>query len=261
MAASGVQAAPWEAATQVPTPPSQPAVFTTLLMVTTDPPGALVAIDGRPVGFAPILTVVPAGIHRVDSRLGGFYPDARMVELAQVASQTIAVVLNPTPEEALQRAAALEAAAKENARRAEAAVRYRRELGDWQQATAPLQASRLRDSWYGGVTVGVGSALLLAATVLGVTAAQQGGEAHDRYDTNQDPALFSEYRGDIESARTRLRGAAVMAGVGIPLVAAGAIILGRRAEVPAAPKPPSLRLEVGVGSRADGGSLSAVGRF
>jgi hypothetical protein len=259
LASSGAQAASRE---DTATPPPGPSpVPMTWLRITTDPPGALIAIDGRPIGVAPGWALLPPGSHRVDSQLGGFFPDARMVELAPVLSQTLAVVLRPTPEEELRRAAALEEAAKERARYAEATSRYQQDLGIWEQTTAPLQERRLRGSWYGGTALGVGSALLLGATILGVAAAEKGGEAHDSYAANQDSTLFAGYRSDIESARTRLLVAAIMAGVGLPLTVTGIILLMRRPEVPEAPKPPSVRLDIGVAPLVGGGSLSAVGRF
>jgi hypothetical protein len=224
------------------------------LRITTDPPGAAIAVDGRPLGFSPGWALLPPGSHRVDTQLAGYFPEARMVQLAPAVPQTLTVVLRLTPEEEVRRAAALEEAARENAR-------YQQDLKNWEQTTAPVREKRLRHSWYGGAALGLGSALLLGATILGVSAVERGGNAHDSYAANQDPALFPGYRSDIESARTSLWVATVMAGVGLPLTVAGIVMLIRRPEVPAAPKPPSFRLTVGVAPLVGGGAFSAVGRF
>jgi hypothetical protein len=226
----------------------------TWLRIMTDPPGAAIAVDGRPLGFAPGWALLPPGSHRVDTQLAGYLPDGRMVELAPGVPQTLTVALRLTPEEELRRAAALEEAARENAR-------YQQDLKIWEQSTAPVQERRMRGSRWGGIAVGVGSALLLGATVLGVSAAERGGDAHDNYAANQDPTLFQGYRNDIEGARTNLWVATVMAGVGLPVTVAGIILLLRRPEVPEAPRPPSVHLTVGVAPLAGGGALSAVGRF
>ena len=250
LASSGAQAAQDMAAQ----PPAPYPVSLPWLRITTDPPGAAIAVDGRPFGFAPVWALLPPGSHRVDSQLAGYFHEARMVELAPAVPQTLTVVLRLTHEGELRRAAAVEEAARDNAR-------YQQDLRIWEQTTAPVQERRQRGSWYGGITLGVGSALLLGATVLGVAAVEKGGTAHDQYAANQDTSRFPEYRSDIESARKNLRVATIMAGVGLPVTVTGIILLMRRPEVPEAPKPPSLHLTVGVAPLVGGGAVSAVGRF
>jgi outer membrane receptor for ferrienterochelin and colicin len=51
------------------------------LVVSTDEPGALIEVDGRPVGFTPTVVSVPVGKHRVSVGLRGFRLIEREVEI------------------------------------------------------------------------------------------------------------------------------------------------------------------------------------
>jgi outer membrane cobalamin receptor len=59
------------------------APITGSLVVSTDEPGAMIEVDGRPVGFTPAIVPVPIGSHRVRLSLEGFRPVEREVVIQE----------------------------------------------------------------------------------------------------------------------------------------------------------------------------------
>jgi outer membrane receptor for ferrienterochelin and colicin len=59
------------------------APITGSLVANTDEPGALIEVDGRPVGFTPAIVPVPIGLHRVRLSLEGFRSVEREVVIAE----------------------------------------------------------------------------------------------------------------------------------------------------------------------------------
>jgi hypothetical protein len=67
------------------------AIRRTRLMVTSDAPGASIAIDGGPAGPSPLIREVTPGKHRVEVSAEGFYPEDR--ELSAIAGELIPEVV------------------------------------------------------------------------------------------------------------------------------------------------------------------------
>lgn len=66
------------------------------LRVETVPPGALVIIDGKPIGNAPLVIpeLTPGAVHSVQAKLGGFIPAEQPVQIAtQGTAQTVRIPL------------------------------------------------------------------------------------------------------------------------------------------------------------------------
>ena len=72
--------------------------FTGDLVVRTDEPGALIEVDGRPVGFAPSIVRVPLGPHRVRVGLSGFKTIERSVSIERDQQTRIDATLTQSEE-------------------------------------------------------------------------------------------------------------------------------------------------------------------
>jgi len=68
------------------------------LVVSTDEPGALIEVDGKPVGFTPTIAKVPIGAHRVRVGLRGFRTIERDVVVQQGDQSRIDVTLTQSEE-------------------------------------------------------------------------------------------------------------------------------------------------------------------
>lgn len=67
-----------------------------VLKVETVPPGAAVVVDGAPSGVTPArLAKLKSGVHTIELRLGGHYPESRRVEYEPGQSPAIRVELRP----------------------------------------------------------------------------------------------------------------------------------------------------------------------
>ena len=67
------------------------------VIITTDPPGALITIDGVAIGASPIERVLVAGKHRVRANLTGYVADERDVELVPGVRETLRLPLRRDP--------------------------------------------------------------------------------------------------------------------------------------------------------------------
>lgn len=67
------------------------------LVVVTDPPGALVLLDGTQLGAAPVERVTTAGTHHVRVQLAGHLPEDRDVELVPGVRETLRLDLRRAP--------------------------------------------------------------------------------------------------------------------------------------------------------------------
>ncbi|MBX3130682.1 MAG: TonB-dependent receptor [Polyangiaceae bacterium] len=72
--------------------------ITGALVVSSDEPGALIEVDGRPEGFTPAIVKVPVGRHTVRVTLAGFRPVERSVHVAAGAQRRIDVSLQTREE-------------------------------------------------------------------------------------------------------------------------------------------------------------------
>lgn len=63
----------------------------------SDPPNALVVIDGRPVGFTPLTWALPAGRHEAELSAEGYIPQKRTFEIQTGRGGSMKVELEPTP--------------------------------------------------------------------------------------------------------------------------------------------------------------------
>ncbi len=68
------------------------------LVVSTDEPGALVEVDGRPKGFTPLVTTATVGPHRLRLSLGGFHPIERKVTVQDGHEERVEVTLTQAEE-------------------------------------------------------------------------------------------------------------------------------------------------------------------
>jgi hypothetical protein len=80
-----------------------------VLQVTTDPAGALVSIDGRPVGASPVEVTLPAGTHVLTFALANLRFPPRPVEIAADTRVALTVPLRRAAPEAAVAAAQDEA--------------------------------------------------------------------------------------------------------------------------------------------------------
>ncbi len=68
------------------------------IAVLTDPPGAVVFIDGTPRGPAPVkIADLPAGEHRVVVTMNGYLENSQTISVTAGASETVRVALTPAP--------------------------------------------------------------------------------------------------------------------------------------------------------------------
>ncbi len=67
-------------------------------LVSTDEPGALVEIDGKPSGFTPAILSLPVGLHRVDVQLKGFRPETRTIRVITGGETHVDLVLTESEE-------------------------------------------------------------------------------------------------------------------------------------------------------------------
>ncbi|MFO0904889.1 MAG: PEGA domain-containing protein [Pirellulales bacterium] len=76
-------------------------VASTRLYVKSIPPGATVVVDGKSLGTAEGLFLLPAGVRKVELKLDGSDPAVKQIELAEGRITRIEVELRPTPTPAL----------------------------------------------------------------------------------------------------------------------------------------------------------------
>jgi outer membrane receptor protein involved in Fe transport len=63
------------------------------LVVSTDEPGALIEVDGQPMGFSPAIVAVPVGTHQVRLSLEGFRPIERRLVIRENAETRLEATL------------------------------------------------------------------------------------------------------------------------------------------------------------------------
>ncbi|HEV8245899.1 MAG TPA: PEGA domain-containing protein, partial [Polyangiaceae bacterium] len=68
------------------------------LVVSTDEPGAVIEIDGRPLGFTPSVLTLPVGTHNVRLLLEGFRPVSRTVAIQSGSETRLELALTQTEE-------------------------------------------------------------------------------------------------------------------------------------------------------------------
>ena len=191
------------------------------LSLVTSPPGAVVLLEGRSLGKAPLSGVdLPVGEHRLRVRLGGYQERLVTVTVRRGSPATLQVELKKVPESPAAR------------RRFKTLLAY--------------------------TSLGVGLALLSGAAVFYGVGASEGDEAHDRYHEATIEKDYESSRKSIESARDKLVVGHVLAGVG--LVAVGYSIyqfVSRPGEMAPAPRRRALSINPAPG----GAVVTLGGRF
>jgi hypothetical protein len=239
---------------------ANPASDPSTISISTNPPGAGVFVDGKPVDDSPCRVAVMPGYHQIESRMPGYVAQKTGVDVRAGVETTVSLVLLLTLEETRMRALA-DRIAKERRLRAEALAGYEQELTAWRQTSKTLQAERRWKSYVGGVTLAAGTVLVVGGAALYVAGFSKGDRAHDQYEANTDPSRFSGYRKDIRNARTMLLVANVLTGVGIPSLIAGSVLLSRRPRMPEAPQEPQLDFSAIPILLSGGGGVAAAGHF
>jgi hypothetical protein len=70
------------------------------LRITTDPPNALVAVDGKPLGKSPVIAqgLDPTHYHAVAATLDGYQPSRRAAKLEAQGMTLMHLILQPKPD-------------------------------------------------------------------------------------------------------------------------------------------------------------------
>ena len=187
-----------------------------VIVVTSDPAGAAVLLDGKAAGQTPVRLSVEPGDHQLRLTLDVREPDSRTVAVGEGKEVAVAVKLR------------LSEAERERLRLAE--VKRRQEQEAHEQAMVGARAARKKKSLRGYISLGAAGALLATAGVLYGVGASQGEEAHGKAMTG-----LETYTSDVESARGMLIAGHVLAGVGLAAVGYAVYELVSRPEVQASP--------------------------
>jgi hypothetical protein len=72
------------------------------LLVRTEPPGALVSVDGRPIGPSPVGQELKGGTHQVEASQAGYLPARRKITVTPAEKLEIALTLEQPPTHPLR---------------------------------------------------------------------------------------------------------------------------------------------------------------
>jgi len=180
---------------------------TGVISVATDPAGAVVSVDGKAAGQAPLKIEAAPGKHKIQLWQKGRERVTREVTVVSGGTSEISVRLEYTEAE---RARLAGEAAREKEARARAEEQRR-------QAKALASRRRGKSIWAWS-SLGGGAALALTAAILYGDGASGGAAAHDSYMTTTDQDEILGYRGDIKQARTELAVGHVLAGAALAAV-------------------------------------------
>jgi hypothetical protein len=179
------------------------------LTVLSSPPGATVAIDGRPVGVTPFTGEFPPGTHQVDFSLRGYADAQQQVDVSATESRDLMVRMErPADTAATPASAAVPAATPA-------------------QQPAPIpttptysdtQASGPKFGIWPWVTMGTGAA------VLGGSLAFELSRRSAESDAKNEPTQIGR-QSKIDTMQKRQTTARVLAGVGGALVLVGGTLL------------------------------------
>ena len=178
-----------------------------VIVVTSDPAGAAVLLDGKVAGRTPARLSVEPGDHQVGLTRDGRDPDSRTVTVGEGKEVAVTVQLRLTEAE------------RERLRLVK--VKRRQEREAQEQAMAGARAARKKKSLRGYIALGSAGALLATAGVLYGVGVKQGEEA------------YGKSVSDVESARGMLIAGHVLAGLGLAAAGYAVYELVSRPEVPA----------------------------
>ena len=89
----------WKRGAEPPPPPEmkRPVLRATMIVLfQTEPPGAMVAIDGRPIGISPLtLESVAVGQHEVQARMEGRRDTTRTVTISAEGDHAVVMIALP----------------------------------------------------------------------------------------------------------------------------------------------------------------------
>jgi tetratricopeptide (TPR) repeat protein len=189
------------------------------LTVLSDPEGASVTFDGRPMGVTPWTTEVAPGSHEVVLTLEGYAPETRTVELAADHAQDVVVTLGAAPASAAVPIAAVPPTVPPPPGPPPAPASDQKSHGSGKTLTT-----------IGWIGIGVGGAALTGALVCEILRANAESDAKNQ--TTQ--IARADGLDTMESYQTAAR---VLLGTGAALAVTGGVFLwlGIRAEHSSAP--------------------------
>ncbi|MCI0416783.1 protein kinase, partial [bacterium] len=91
------QPPPSALATAQPTVEQPKVPIQATLIAESNPAGAMIKIDGEFRGATPLRITLPSGTHNIECAMQGFEPGHRTVDLKEGETQTIVLMLSPTP--------------------------------------------------------------------------------------------------------------------------------------------------------------------
>jgi hypothetical protein len=185
------------------------------LLVYTDPPDAVVRIDGKARGRSPWHVTLAPGVYRVGLSLEGYQPEEQEVEVRLSASRVLDLVLRPkAPLPAPVAATPLAAAAGAASTKPDLAARPTEPPSV--AVTAPAAAPRtIRTSTW--ITAGVTVAAGAAGVVMGMAARQQEQKLLDGTLHADAASIAKDAQGKATAANVLYGIAGVAAATGITL--------------------------------------------
>jgi tetratricopeptide (TPR) repeat protein len=178
------------------------------LTVLSSPPGATVAIDGRPVGVTPFTGEFPPGTHQVDFALRGYADAQQQVDLSASESRDVMIHLERSAEPA---AAPTSAAPAATPTPPPASIPTTPTYSD-----TPAPGPKF--GIWPWVTMGAGAA------VLGGSLAFELSRRSAESDAKKEPTQIG-YQSKLDAMQTRQTTARILAGVGGGLVLIGGTLL------------------------------------
>jgi hypothetical protein len=179
------------------------------LTVLTSPPGATVAIDGRPVGVTPFTGEFPPGGHQVDFSLRGYADAQQQVDLSASESRDVMVHLERSADPAAAPTSA--AAPSVTPTPPPAPIPTTPTYSD-------IPASGPKFGIWPWVTMGAGGAVLGGSLVAELS--RRSAES----DAKKEPTQIG-YQTKLDSMQKRQTTARILAGVGGALVVVGGTLL------------------------------------
>lgn len=189
------------------------------LTVLSDPEGASVTFDGRPMGVTPWTTEVAPGSHAVVLNLQGYAPETRTVELAADHAQDVVVTLAAATASAIVPVAAAPQNVPASPGPPPPAADEQKSHGSGKTLTT-----------IGWIGIGVGGAALTGALVCEILRANAEADAKKQ----ETQVAYADRLDTMQSYQTAAR---VLLGTGAAIVVTGGVFLwlGIRAEHSTAP--------------------------
>jgi hypothetical protein len=197
------------------------------LLVYSDPPGAAVALEGRPRGTTPFHIVLPPGSYALALSLEGYEPVKEEVALSATASRAVDVVLRPAAPAPSAPAAAAAASSVPRPPAPDLRVSPPKASASGALATkAPAPKPAPKRRLYTWIAAGTAVAALAAGGYFGYSARQDERAIHSSSPpSGATPDVLAAYQRDLtqrsSDARSKARTANVLYASGAGLAAAG----------------------------------------